>query len=189
MSFWTPIENPGTRPARSWVFDVGCAASAAMASFGSFSFAETAHPAHPPLAVSLVVAVLTTLVLPLRRVWPGPVFGVVVLMAAVLAQWPVPGQLYPVPLAIGLYTVAATMSRAAPTSRCMTSSNQTGMKLRAAVKVLLTKRGQDVISGTPARAPRGTLSPRVRSGQSDPGGRERGWPGRHIARGTGDGQA
>ena len=96
MSFWTPIENPGTRPPRSWVFDVGCAASAAMASFGSFSFAQTAHPAHPPLAVSLVVAVLTTLVLPLRRVWPGPVFGVVVLMAAVLAQWPVPGQLYPV---------------------------------------------------------------------------------------------
>jgi hypothetical protein len=86
MSFWTPIENPGTRPPRSWVFDVGCVLFAAMASFGSFSFAQTAHPAHPPLAVSLVVAVLTTLVLPLRRVWPGPVFGVVVLMAAVLAH-------------------------------------------------------------------------------------------------------
>jgi len=43
-----------------------------------FSFAQTAHPAHPPLAVSLVVAVLTALVLPLRRVWPGPVFGVTV---------------------------------------------------------------------------------------------------------------
>ena len=25
MSFWTPVENPGTRPLRSWVFDVGCA--------------------------------------------------------------------------------------------------------------------------------------------------------------------
>jgi hypothetical protein len=56
MSFWTPIENPGTRPPRSWVFDVGCVLFAAMASFGSFSFAQTAHPAHPPLAVSLVVA-------------------------------------------------------------------------------------------------------------------------------------
>ena len=50
--------------------------------------------------------------LPLRRVWPGPVFGVMVLMAAVLAQWPVRGALFPVALAIALYTVAATMSRA-----------------------------------------------------------------------------
>ncbi len=47
MSFWTPIENPGTRPPRSWVFDVGCVLFAAMASFGGFSFAQTAHPAHP----------------------------------------------------------------------------------------------------------------------------------------------
>ena len=112
MSFWTPVENPGTRPPRSWVFDIGCAMFAALASFGTFSFAQTAHPAHPPLAVSLVVAVLTALVLSVRRVWPGPVFGVTVLMAAVLAQWPVRGALFPVALAIGLYTVAATMSRA-----------------------------------------------------------------------------
>jgi signal transduction histidine kinase len=112
MSVWTPVEDPGTRPRRSWVFDIGCALFAALASFGTFSFAQTAHPAHPPLAVSLVVAVLTALVVSLRRVWPGPVFGVVVLMAAVLAQWPVRGALFPVALAIGLYTVAATMSRA-----------------------------------------------------------------------------
>jgi len=111
MPLWTPIENPGTRPPRSWAFDIGCALFAAVASFGTFSFAQTAHPAHPSLAVSLVVAVLTALVLPLRRVWPGPVFGVMVLMAAVLAQWPVRGALLPVALAIGLYTVAATMSQ------------------------------------------------------------------------------
>ena len=107
MSFWTPVENPGTRPARSWAFDVGCALFAALASFGTFSFAQTAHPA----PVSLAVAVLTALVLPLRRVWPGPVFGVVVVMAAVLAQWPVRGALLPIALAIALYTVAAMMSR------------------------------------------------------------------------------
>ena len=112
MSFWTPVENPGTRPLRSWVFDVGCALFAAAGSFGSFSFAQTAHPPLPTLAVSLVVAVLTTLVLTVRRVWPGPVFAVVVLMAAVLAQWPVRGALFPVALAIALYTVAVTMSRA-----------------------------------------------------------------------------
>jgi signal transduction histidine kinase len=112
MSVWTAVENPGTRSPRSWAFDIGCALLAALASFGTFSFAQAVHPAHPPLAVSLVVAALTALVLPLRRVWPGPVFGVVVVMAAVLTQWPVRGALFPVPLAIALYTVAATMSRA-----------------------------------------------------------------------------
>ena len=111
MPLWTPVENPGTRPPRSWVFDIGCALFAALASFGSFSFAQAVHPALPALAVSVIVAVLTALVLPLRRVWPGPVFAVMVLMAAVLAQWPVRGALLPVALAIGRYTVAATMSQ------------------------------------------------------------------------------
>jgi signal transduction histidine kinase len=110
MSFWTPAENPGTRPLRSWVFDIGCALFAATGAFGSSSFAQAAHPP-PALAVSLPVAVLTVLVVTLRRVWPGPVFGVVVLMAAVLAQWPVRGELFPIALAIALYTVAVTMSR------------------------------------------------------------------------------
>jgi len=113
MPVWTPVENPGTRPPRSWAFDVGCALLAAAGSFGSFSFAQSSHPAHPVLAASVVVAVLTVLVLSLRRVWPGPVFGVVVVMAAVLAQWPVRGALFPVALAIALYTVAATLSRTA----------------------------------------------------------------------------
>jgi hypothetical protein len=82
-----------------------------VASIGTFSFGQAAHPAHSPLAATLFVAVLTALVL--RRVWPGPVFGVMVLTAAVLAQWPVRGELFPVALAIALYTVAATMSRSA----------------------------------------------------------------------------
>jgi signal transduction histidine kinase len=111
MSFWTPVENPGTRPLRSWVFDVGVALLAAVGSFGSYSFGQAAHPPPPRLAVGLVVAILTVVALSLRRVWPGPVFGVVVLMAAVLGQWPVRGQLVPVALAIALYTVAATLSR------------------------------------------------------------------------------
>jgi signal transduction histidine kinase len=111
MSFWTPVENPGTRPLRSWVFDVGCALLAALGSFGSYSFGQAAHPPPPTLAAGLVVAVLTLLVVSLRRVWPGPAFGVVVLMAAILAWWPVRGELVPVALAITLYTVAATLSR------------------------------------------------------------------------------
>ena len=67
---------------------MGCALFAALAAFGSFSRPGGA-PRAPALPVSLVVAVLTVLVLPLRRVWPVPVFGVMVLIAAVLAQWPV----------------------------------------------------------------------------------------------------
>jgi signal transduction histidine kinase len=113
MSVWAPAENPGTRPVRSWAFDIGCALLAALASLGTFSFAQPARLAHPPLAVSVVVAVLTALVLSLRRVWPGPVFAVVVVMAAVLAQWPVRGALSPVALGIALYTVAVTLARPA----------------------------------------------------------------------------
>jgi signal transduction histidine kinase len=112
MSFRTAVENPGTRPPRSWVFDIACALLAALASLFTFSFAPAAHPAHPALAGSLAIAVVTALVLSLRRVWPGPVFGVIVVLAAVVAQWPVRGELFPVALAIALYTVAATMSRA-----------------------------------------------------------------------------
>jgi signal transduction histidine kinase len=111
MSFWTPVENPGTRRPRAWAFDIGCALVAAVASLATFSFAQVAHPAHPKPVVSLIIAILTILVLSVRRIWPVPVFGVVVAMAAVLAQWPVPGSLFPVALAIALYTVAVSMSR------------------------------------------------------------------------------
>ena len=44
-------------------------------------------------------------------------FAVVVLMAAVLTQWPIRGALFPVALAIALYTVAVTMSRTRRSSR------------------------------------------------------------------------
>jgi signal transduction histidine kinase len=110
MSFWTPVENPGTRPLRSWVFDVGCAALAAAGAFISFSFALGPQPPAPNLKLSLVVAVVTIPVLTVRRIWPGPACAVMVLIAAVLAQWPVRGELFPVALGISLYTVAATLS-------------------------------------------------------------------------------
>ena len=55
--------------------------------------------------------VLTAGGLPLRRVWPGPVFVWTLLAAVVMAQWPDQGALFPVALGISLYTVAATMRR------------------------------------------------------------------------------
>ena len=113
MSCWKPVEDPGTRPWRSWVFDIGCAILAGVASLARFSAGQTAHPAALSLAASLLVAVLTAAALPLRRVWPGPVFLYTILAAAVLAQWPARGALFPVALAISLYTVATTMRRAA----------------------------------------------------------------------------
>ena len=111
VSFWKPVEDPGTRTLRSWAFDIGCAAIAFAASLAHFSFGQTAHAASLPLAASLGVAALAVLALPLRRVWPGPVFGYTLLAAAILAVWPTHGALFPVALAIALYTVAATMRR------------------------------------------------------------------------------
>ena len=87
MSFWKPAEDPGTRRLRSWVFDIGCAVVAFVASLAHFSFAQTAHPATcrwRPAWWSRP----DRLALPLRRVWPGPVFLWTVLVAAVLAEWP-----------------------------------------------------------------------------------------------------
>jgi signal transduction histidine kinase len=112
VAFWKPAENPRTRPLRSWAFDIGCAIVAGAASLARFSFGQTADPVHLSLAAGLIVAILTAAALPLRRVWPGPVFVWTLLAAAALAQWPDRGALFPVALAISLYTVAAMMRRA-----------------------------------------------------------------------------
>jgi signal transduction histidine kinase len=113
VAFWQPVESPGTRSLRSWAFDIGCALFACAASLTRFSFAQPAQPVRPAVGVSLAVAVLTALALVLRRVWPGPVFIWTVLAAAVLGEWPVRGALFPVALAISLYTVASRLKRAA----------------------------------------------------------------------------
>ena len=97
---------------RSWAFDVGCAVVAGAASLARFSFSQAGHAIHLSLAAGAIVAVVTAAALPLRRVWPGPVFVWTLLAAAVMAQWPDRGALFPVALAISLYTVAATMRRA-----------------------------------------------------------------------------
>ena len=47
MSFWTPVENPGTRTLRSRAFDVGCALFAAVASFGRDGPAAGRRADHP----------------------------------------------------------------------------------------------------------------------------------------------
>jgi signal transduction histidine kinase len=109
VSFWQPVEDPRTRPPRSWVFDTGCAVLVGAASLAHFSFGQTASHVGLPVAASLAIAALTALALPLRRVWPGPVLLWTVLLAAILGIWWAQGALFPVALAICLYTVATTM--------------------------------------------------------------------------------
>ena len=111
MSIWKPAENPGTRPLRSWALDFGCAVVAGAASLARFSFGQVAHPVHLSLGAGVLVAVLTAAALPLRRVWPGPVFAWTLLAAVALAQWPDRGALFPVALGISLYTVAVMLGR------------------------------------------------------------------------------
>jgi signal transduction histidine kinase len=111
VAFWKPADDPRTRSLRSRAFDIGCAVAAGAASLGHFSFGQATHAAHLPWAAGLAVAVLTAAALPLRRVRPGLVFLWTVLAAALLAQWPDHGALFPVALAVSLYTVAATRRR------------------------------------------------------------------------------
>src|SRR5580698_1606903 len=113
VSFWSPAEDLRTRPPRSWVLDGGLAVAAGAASLARFSFGQAGHPGHLSVAAGVTVAVLTAAGLPLRRIWPGPVFLWTLLAAAVLAQWPDRGALFPVALAVALYSVAVTLRRAA----------------------------------------------------------------------------
>ena len=112
MSFWKPAENPRTRPTRSWAFDIAVAVVAGAASLARFSFGQAPHAAQLALGAGLLVVVATAVPLSLRRVWPGPVFAWTLLASAIVAQWPDRGAIFPVGLAISLYTVAATMRRA-----------------------------------------------------------------------------
>ena len=98
---------------RSWALDFGCAIVAGAASLAHFSFGQTAHAVQLSPFAAVTVAVLTAVALPLRRVWPGPVFLWTLLAAVVLSQWPDRGALFPVAVAISLYTVAVMMRRAA----------------------------------------------------------------------------
>jgi signal transduction histidine kinase len=112
VPFWKPAENPRNRPLRSWAFDAGCAVVAGAAALARFSFGQAGHPVHLPAAAAVAVALLTAAALPVRRVWPGPVFVWTAGAAIVLAQWPDRGALFPVALAVSLYTVAAMLRRA-----------------------------------------------------------------------------
>ena len=49
MSFCTPVENPGTRPPRSWAFDIGCALLAAAAKASTAIYQAATVGTRPPV--------------------------------------------------------------------------------------------------------------------------------------------
>ena len=116
VPFWKQAENPRTQPLRSWALDVGLALVAAAASLAHFTFGQAGQRVHLSLAAGVLVVAGSAAALPLRRIWPGPVFAWTVIAAVVLAQWPDRGALFPVALAISLYTVAVMMRRAVAAS-------------------------------------------------------------------------
>lgn len=105
MGFWTPVERPGSRKARSWAFDV-FVALVALGISGLYAYAA------PNLPVWAAYAIVAGLVLPLllRRVWPGPVFAWSLLLAAATGWWASQVVWSPA-LVISLYTVAVLRPR------------------------------------------------------------------------------
>jgi signal transduction histidine kinase len=104
MRMLRPAGYPAHRSAGSWVFDV-LVTLVAVAAAGPSSF--HGHP-HPQVAAMVLLA-LSAVPLVVRRLWPVPVFGVVLALNAGVGLWAhaVNGPA----LLIALYTVAALRPR------------------------------------------------------------------------------
>lgn len=105
MGIWTPVEQPGARGRRSWLFDVGVAGMALLLSAAYVT-------ASPHLSTGAAVAIIVALAVPLvvRRIWPVPVFGFQFLVAAATGWWAMQVVWSPA-LVVGLYTVAVLCRR------------------------------------------------------------------------------
>ena len=105
MSIWTPAEELGSRTARSWFFDVAVAGFALLASSAYVTSAQ-----HVPTWVAAVIIVALAAPLVVRRVWPVPVFGWQLLVAASAGWWAMQ-VVWSLALVIGLYTVVVLRPR------------------------------------------------------------------------------
>jgi signal transduction histidine kinase len=106
MRMFRPAGYPARRSAASWVFDVLVTLVAAVSAVGS---AVHDNP-HPQLAVTVVLG-LSALPLLVRRFWPAPVFGVVLVLNAGAGLWGHVHAVNGLALIIALYTVAAMRPR------------------------------------------------------------------------------
>ena len=107
MRLLQPVEYPANRPARRWVFDVLVTLLAIALALPDL-FKE--HPHKAPGAATLVVLVVITAPLLVRRIWPIPVFGWILATQIPAILWDRNLQVAPA-LLIALYTVARLQSR------------------------------------------------------------------------------
>ena len=106
MRMFRPAGYPARRSAASWVFDVAVTLVAAVSAVGS---AVHDNP-HPQIAVTVVLG-LSALPILVRRIWPVPVFGVVLVLNAGAGLWGHVHAVNGLALIIALYTVAAMRPR------------------------------------------------------------------------------
>src|ERR1035441_8552637 len=102
MRMLRPAGYPANRTAGRWVFDMLVTLVAAAAA-GPSSIHD--HP-HPQVA-AIVVLALAAVPLLFRRIWPVPVFGVVLAVNAGAVLWDGAQQVNGPALLIALYPVAA----------------------------------------------------------------------------------
>jgi signal transduction histidine kinase len=107
MRLFRPVEYPANRPARRWVFDVLVTLLAMVLAVPNL-FKGDPHTA--PGAAALVVLVVITAPLLVRRIWPIPVFGWILAAQIPAILWDRHLQAGPA-LLIALYTVARLQSR------------------------------------------------------------------------------
>jgi signal transduction histidine kinase len=84
MRLLRPVEYPANRPARRWVFDVLIAVLAAALSVPGL-YQEGAR--HWPGAAAFVVLALMVAPLVVRRIWPIPVFGWILITQIAVISW------------------------------------------------------------------------------------------------------
>src|SRR5215469_12788077 len=107
MRLFRPVEYPANRPARRWVFDVLVTLLAMALALPNLFKAD---PHRAPGATALVVLVVITAPLLVRRIWPIPVFGWILATQIPAVFWDRNLTAGPA-LVIALYTVARLQSR------------------------------------------------------------------------------
>jgi signal transduction histidine kinase len=108
MRLLQPVEYPANRPARRWVFDVLVTVAAAVLALPSLFHDAIRHGS--PGVLSFVVLALITAPLVVRRIWPIPVFGWILVTQIPAILWNRNLTAGPA-LVIALYTVARLQSR------------------------------------------------------------------------------
>ena len=112
MRILRPVEYPADRPAGRWVFDALVTVAAAALSVPRLY--QQGPPAQPGVLAFVVLALITA-PLTVRRIWPIPVFGWILVTGVCAVLWDEFLDAGPA-LLVALYTVAALQPRRAALS-------------------------------------------------------------------------